>query len=63
MDKKGKSIAKGSEKEKTSIDNTSKDANVEELDIEGLEQVTGGSLRSTIRTNTTDISGNTQSKI
>jgi hypothetical protein len=36
---------------------------VEELDIENLGEVTGGSLRSTIRTKTQDISGDTKSKI
>ncbi len=36
---------------------------VEELDIEGLNEVTGGALRSTIRTKTQDISGDTKAKI
>ncbi len=36
---------------------------VEELDIESLNEVTGGALRSTIRTTTQDISGDTKAKI
>ncbi len=36
---------------------------VEELDIESLNEVTGGALRSTIRTKTEDISGDTKAKI
>jgi len=36
---------------------------VEELDIESLSEVTGGSLRSTIKTKPQDISGDTKAKI
>jgi len=36
---------------------------VEELDIESLNEVTGGALRSTIRTTPQDISGDTKNKI
>jgi len=36
---------------------------VEELDIESLNEVTGGALKNTIRTITQDISGDTKSKI
>ncbi len=35
----------------------------EELDIDTLNEVTGGALRSTIRTPTDDISGDTKAKI
>ena len=36
---------------------------VEELDIESLNEVTGGGLKSTYRTPTEDISGGTKEKI
>ena len=36
---------------------------VEELDLDSLNEVTGGALRSTIRTKTQDISGDTKAKI
>jgi len=36
---------------------------VEELDIESLNEVTGGALRNTIRTQPQDISGDTKAKI
>jgi len=37
--------------------------NVEELDLDILDEVTGGSLRNVYRTPTQDISGDTKAKI